>query len=123
MLGPVQEKWLFAGLGRSRARWNALAQQVIFSPFDQQPGEGEMYSMDKWDGYPAARGRVVEEFARLRERDPSFSAVVLSGDNHNHWMFDIERAGKPVASEFAGTSITSNGDGADTSEEYGAAVR
>lgn len=123
MLGPVQERWLFDGLGRSRAKWNALAQQVIFSLFDQQPGEGELYSMDKWDGYPAARDRIVAEFARLRVRDPNFSATVLSGDNHNHWMFDIEHRGKPVASEFAGTSIASNGDGADISGEYGAAVR
>src|SRR5262249_9134281 len=53
--------------------------------------------------------------------------VVLSGDNHNNWVFDLKRDfrnGKaPVlATEFAGTSITSNGDGADVSPEYAPAA-
>jgi len=53
--------------------------------------------------------------------------VVLSGDNHNNWVFDLKRDFRdlkaPVlATEFAGTSITSNGDGAEMSPEYPSAA-
>src|SRR5258707_84850 len=123
MLGDVQQKWLFNGLDHSRAQWNVPAQQVIVAELDLDPGPGGLYPMDKWDGYPAARGRLM---AFLEARKPA-NPVVLSGDNHNNWVFDLKRDfrdGKsPVmATEFAGTSITSNGDGAEVSPEYGNAI-
>ncbi len=34
MLGDAQERWLLDGLGRSRARWNVLANQVPLSQMD-----------------------------------------------------------------------------------------
>src|SRR5262249_34728834 len=123
MFGEAQQKWLFEGMSRSGARWNVLAQQVIMAEANLDPGPGELYWMDKWDGYPAARDRLM---AFLEERRPG-NPVVLSGDNHNNWVFDLKRDfrnGKaPVlATEFAGTSITSNGDGADVSPEYAPAA-
>ena len=32
-----------------------IAQQTIMAPFDYDLGPGEIYNMDQWDGYPAAR--------------------------------------------------------------------
>src|SRR5262245_46975792 len=123
MLGRDQEAWLTDGLDRSRATWNVIAQQVIFSQFDLEPGPGQIFAMDKWDGYPLARERLIRFLA---ERKPS-NPVIISGDNHNNWVFDIKRdfsdENSPiVATEFAGTSITSNGDGAEQSPEHGKAV-
>ena len=79
--------------------------------------------MDKWDGYPAARNRLM---TFLGDRHPS-NPVVLSGDNHNNWVFDLKRnfsdpKSPIVATEFAGTSITSNGNGSDQDEEYSSAL-
>ena len=37
MLGAVQERWLFQGLDRSKARWNVVAQQVMMAQVDRRP--------------------------------------------------------------------------------------
>lgn len=123
MLGKAQEEWLFDGLSNSRSRWNVLAQQVIVAALDLDPGPGERYSMDKWNGYPAARSRLMDFLQRRKPANP----VILSGDNHNNWVFDLKsdfhNEGAPVlATEFAGTSITSNGDGAAVNPEYAKAL-
>lgn len=124
MLGDAQERWLQSRLRQSPARWNVLAQQVLMAQLDCEPGPGEKFPMDKWDGYPAARRRLL---AFLREAHIA-NPLVLTGDNHNNWVFDLREdfnrpETPPVATEFAGTSITSNSDGADVSAEYGAALR
>jgi len=123
MLGATQERWLNNGLSTSRAKWNVLAQQVIFSEFDLQPGDGQIFAMDKWDGYPAARERLISFLAQAKPSNP----VVISGDNHNNWVFDVKRdfsneKSPIIASEFVGTSITSGGDGAERSAEDGRAI-
>lgn len=103
MTGPEQERWLLERMGRSKARWNVVAQQTIMAPFDYLVGEGEIYNLDQWDGYPAARERVLGFIARERPSNP----VVLSGDWHSNWVNDLERTGEVVATEFVGTSISS----------------
>lgn len=124
MLGAAQERWLFDGLTDSSAVWNILAQQVIFSRFDLDPGPGIELSMDKWDGYPAARARISTFLAERRPANP----VILAGDNHNHWLFDVKRdfdrpESPVIATEFAGTSISSNGDGQEVHPTYGIALK
>jgi alkaline phosphatase D len=119
MMGGVQEKWLQDGLSASTARWNVIAQQIYMAPLDRDPGPGERFSMDKWDGYPAARSRLM---AFLGDRQPS-NPVVLTGDNHNNWVFDLKRDFRDpqspiVGTEFVGTSITSNGNGSEQQEEF-----
>ncbi len=79
-------------------------------------GEEELtLPMDKWDGYPADRDRLM---TFLHERRPA-NPVVLTGDLHTNWVndlkLDFERPDSPtVGTEFAGTSISSSGDGVDT---------
>jgi alkaline phosphatase D len=60
--------------------------------------------MDAWDGYPAARARV---FKAALEADANL--VVLAGDTHNAWAFDLAHEGTSVGVEFGGNSVSSPG--------------
>jgi alkaline phosphatase D len=86
MLGAEQERWLMDGLSQSGARWNVLANQVPMSRLDNDPGQGERYSMDRWDGYVAARRRLT---GFLHERRPS-NPIVLTGDVHSNWVGELK---------------------------------
>lgn len=108
MLGATQEKWLEAGLGASKANWNILAQQTTMAQFDQKPGPGRRAWTDGWDGYPAARRKLIDFMAEAKVANP----VVIGGDVHMFFVNDIKRnfddpRSAAVASEFVGTSITS----------------
>jgi phosphodiesterase/alkaline phosphatase D-like protein len=103
MLGPVQERWLLDGLRASKARWNVLAQQTIMAPYDYDVGPGESRALDAWDGYAAARERILAAFAEGSIANP----LVLAGDWHSTWVNDLARDGRLVGTEFAGTSISS----------------
>jgi alkaline phosphatase D len=108
LLGRRQERWLESGLGASRAAWNVLAQTTRMARFDQKPGPGRRAWTDGWDGYAAARGRLLEHIHTTRVRNP----VVLGGDVHSFHVsqlkLDFDRTDSPVvAPEFVTTSITS----------------
>jgi alkaline phosphatase D len=60
--------------------------------------------MDRWDGYPAARSRLLRA-AQQADAD----LVMLSGDSHNAWAYSLAEDGQPAGIEFAGQSVTSNG--------------
>ncbi|MGE0441171.1 MAG: alkaline phosphatase [Gemmatimonadales bacterium] len=114
MMGATQERWLFDGLAANRARWNVVAQQVLFSRLDSEPGPAERYNMDNWNGYQAARKRAIDAIA---ERGRG-STVVLTGDIHSNWACDIKRnfaepTSDTIGVELVGTSISSGGDGVD----------
>lgn len=120
MMGAEQEQWLARGLRASRARWNVLANQVMINQVKRAPADGaadaELYSMDSWDGYVAARNRLMRVFADLKATNP----VVITGDVHSNWVADLKLdfndASSPiVGAEFVGTSISSGGDGAEGS--------
>lgn len=109
-LGRAQERWLEGALGDSQSRWNFLAQQTRMAQFDQKPGPGRRAWTDGWDGYPAARARLLGYLGERRIANP----VVLGGDVHQFNVADLKRdfddpASPVVASEFVGTSITSQG--------------
>jgi alkaline phosphatase D len=113
LLGASQRAWLFDGLGESRAQWNALAQQVLVAHLRGRNSDGdEMWSMDKWDGYPVEREAVLDVLGDSGAANP----VVLTGDIHSSWVtrllrdFDDERS-EAVGTEFVCTSISSGGDG------------
>lgn len=110
MLGAAQEKWLHDGLAASHARWNVIAQQTLMAQADRQPGEGRQFWTDGWDGYPQARERLLKFIAGRRIANP----VVIGGDVHMSAVADLKTdfgdARAPVvATEFVGTSITSQG--------------
>ncbi len=63
------------------------------------------YELTNWDGFPAARERVM---AMSRAADKNL--VVLSGDSHNAWGHDLrDAAGNRIGVEFATPSVTSTG--------------
>jgi len=139
LMGMEQEKWLHDGLARSKkdgTAWQILAQQVVMghgrfptNALDWIPANspeivrktvagavaasqaGLPYNMDAWDGYPAARARLYDA-AQAADAD----LVVLSGDSHNAWGYDLGPRGPGfggekdrVGVEFAGHSVTSPG--------------
>jgi alkaline phosphatase D len=108
LLGAEQEQWLDAGLAATRARWTILAQQTTIAQFDQLPGEGRRAWTDGWDGYPAARARLFDSLLRHRTPNP----IAIGGDVHMFYVNELKRdfddPRSPIlASEFVGTSITS----------------
>ena len=110
ILGRAQERWLEAALERSGARWNVLAQQTRMAQWDEKPGPGRRAWTDSWDGYPAARRRLLEHLGEKKVPNP----VVIGGDVHQFNVADLkpdfdDPVSPVVASEFVGTSITSQG--------------
>ncbi|HYD37672.1 MAG TPA: alkaline phosphatase D family protein [Allosphingosinicella sp.] len=132
MLGTEQEAWLAGGLKRSAGqgrRWQLLAQQTIMGSW-ALPLEARAWlradapervrqvtalgaaasevglplNLDAWDGYPAARERLLRSAL-----DADANLIVLSGDSHNGWAFDLDVGGAPAGAEFAGMSVTSPG--------------
>ena len=60
--------------------------------------------LDNWGGFPAARARFLKS-AQAAGAD----LLVICGDSHNAWAFDLGQDGKPAGVEFAGHSVTSPG--------------
>jgi len=125
MLGAEQEAWLEQGLETSGARWNVLAQQTLMAPSSQlPPGDpsGGRFWTDGWDGYPAARRRLLDTLVRTKASNP----LVLGGDVHTFYASelraDVERpvstTNPVVATEFTGTSITSDSRPQQRTSQY-----
>jgi alkaline phosphatase D len=110
MLGAAQERWFADGLAAAPERWNFIAQQTLMTRAFVTVDGRRRFSSDRWDGYPAARDRLLKAVDDNGVR----SCVVLSGDAHCAFVsdlkldFDDERA-PPVATEFCGTSMTTPG--------------
>jgi alkaline phosphatase D len=109
MLGHEQEQWLGTRLRESHARWNFLTQGVVMAHIDEQPGPGRRYWTDAWNGYPAARARLLQQLVESGAANP----VVLSGDAHAFIVSDINRTAEDpatpvVASELLTTSVSSD---------------
>jgi|GEM_PF-94702 len=122
LAGPEQEQWLLAGLSASKARWNVIAQQTIMAQFDYDLGPDLVVNLDQWDGYPAARQRILDHLVRERVTNP----IVLGGDWHTAWCNDLladfdDPGSATVATEFVGTSISS-GAGWDADVRAGLAA-
>ncbi len=132
LLGAAQEQWLGKGMAASKARgvsWQVLVQQVLMGKVASPPSLLEMLgdnvpdfakkrlqaaalasraglplNMDAWDGYPAARERVLK--AALQA---DANLIVLAGDTHNAWSFDLAQDGAAVGVEFGVSSVSSPG--------------
>lgn len=132
LLGTAQEQWLGDGLRQSRGdgkTWQVLVQQVLMgrlsTPSSIVDGLGDGVpafvrqrlmaaamasatglpaNMDAWDGYPAARERVL---ASALEADANL--LVLAGDTHNGWAFELDHEGSGAGIEFGTHSVTSPG--------------
>ena len=109
MLGTAQENWLTDGLRASQGLWNVVAQQTVFAATPIGFGGGDLLvNNDQWDGYPAARQRLINVFAEPDVTNP----VVITGDIHasgaGRVLVDFDNPDSAVvAHEFVGTSISS----------------
>jgi alkaline phosphatase D len=112
MLGAEQRDWLLQELATTKARWNVLAQQTGFAPFNRGSLTAPNFNTpDSWDGYAGERQRILDWMVEQRTSNP----VVLTGDSHQHWARNVpadyrDLTGPPVATEFMGTSVSTGGD-------------
>jgi alkaline phosphatase D len=132
MMGSQQENWLSHAMAQSvrqGQRWQVVGFGTILGktlmPQDalgwvapDAPARAKNYILagvaaakvglpfnyDNWGGYPAARARFLKGAQSL-----GANLIVLSGDSHNAWAFDLGQDGKPVGVEFAGHAVTSPG--------------
>ena len=109
MTGPEQERWLLQGLDESGARWNVIAQQVMMAELMVPRGGEEQFNLDQWDGYPAARNRILSHVMSRAIPNP----VVLTGDVHSAWIADLKAdfadpTSATVGTEFVTSSITAD---------------
>ncbi|NEY35753.1 alkaline phosphatase [Streptomyces sp. PRKS01-65] len=112
LTGDAQERWLINGWHRSDAVWNVVPQQVTFSRRYNSTTLPSKVSMDSWDGYPASRERVLAGAQAAGVEN----LMVLTGDVHVHYAFDIKRdfsdpGSRTVGTEIVTTSVTSGRDG------------
>jgi alkaline phosphatase D len=117
LVGTEQEQWLFNNLDKSPARWNILAQQLVFTQDDWTAGPDTAFNLDAWDGYVASRQRILNFFAERQPNNP----VVISGDTHSSWVSDLKidynnPDSATVGTEFVGTSICSSFGASDRIE-------
>ncbi|MEU2914552.1 alkaline phosphatase D family protein [Streptomyces massasporeus] len=119
LTGAGQERWLLDGWQKSTALWHVLPQQVCFSQRKFDLTEPARVSMDAWDGYRTSRGRVM---AGAKAAGIS-NLMVLTGDVHVGYAFDIKEnfddpASKTVGTEFTCTSVASGGNGTAKPAEW-----
>ncbi|WP_328492159.1 alkaline phosphatase D family protein [Streptomyces sp. NBC_00414] len=114
LTGAAQERWLLDGWRASQPLWNVMAQQVCFSQRKFDLGAEARTSMDAWDGYRASRRRVLDG----AESAGVDNLVVMTGDVHVGYAFDIkddfdDPASRTLGTEIVATSVASGKDGAE----------
>jgi alkaline phosphatase D len=111
MISAQEEAWLTRNLQCRDARWNVVAQQVMMMSLDRrwesEPAPRKLLNLDSWAGYEAQRERLLALMRGLN------NVVVLTGDEHTNYAGLLHDRDHPVAVEFVGTSISSDGDGQD----------
>ncbi len=76
MLGADQEQWLAASIAASSSTWHVVAQATVVADWTISVAGLTGINHDQWDGYPAARTRLMSALA------PAPRALLLSGDVH-----------------------------------------
>ena len=121
MLGAEQERWVDQIIVESDTTWTVLGSQVMMmqerfessqqhdAPVDN---DSAITGTDKWDGYSAARSRLLERCANRGKN----GVIVLSGDRHvsmaGNLTLDFDDPRSPVVGvELVATSISSGRNG------------
>jgi alkaline phosphatase D len=85
-LGADQEEWFTTAVAESAAAWDLVGNPVVLAGVDAGAADGESaYYLDTWDGFPAARQRVIDALAGVD------NPVVLTGDYHAGMVLDVHR--------------------------------
>ena len=103
-LGAAQESWLADTIAASKGTWFVLCNPVMFASINTGTAEAPTYTRDVWDGYPAARQRVIDAITTAKVPNP----VVVTGDWHASFVNDVAASagGATVMPEFVGSSIS-----------------
>ncbi|GAA1181067.1 Phospholipase D precursor [Corynebacterium glaucum] len=128
MLGSEQYNWLINTLERSKTKWNALGNSVMFSPMRlgtvmQNPATRPIAKAlssnilssqadipaidelplngDQWDGYDSERRRLLDALGRLGK-----NPIFLTGDIHTEWSHTIPYGDTQIGCEVVCSSIT-----------------
>ena len=132
MMGSEQEHWLaqeFRRSVRARKRWQVVGTGTVMGNTvapaaaanwlaPDAPGFvadrlkasllaarlGLPGNLDNWGGYPAARSRLLRSAL-----EAGADLVMLAGDSHNGWAFELTEGGHRAGVEFDGHSVTSPG--------------
>ncbi|MDT7933738.1 MAG: alkaline phosphatase D family protein [Sphingomonadaceae bacterium] len=132
MFGSDQEHWLASNMAdsvRAGRRWQVVGSGTVLGDLQTPPGvadwlppgaplsirarvqaslaaakAGLPFNLDSWGGYPAARARLLTS-----AQHAGADLVVISGDSHNAWAFDLKQDGRAAGVEFAGHAVTSPG--------------
>ena len=134
ILGADQENWLASQLADSQDRgaiWQVIGQQVLMgkliTPLIPKATLDELdlaeryrprlerleqiaraklpLNLDAWDGYPVCRERIHGLFKQFAP-----NPVVLAGDTHNAWAFNMQNhQGEEVGVEIGTPGVTSPG--------------
>jgi alkaline phosphatase D len=115
MLGGRQEAWAQGQLASSQSRWNLLAQGTLMAYNNEEPPPNHLFWTDAWNGYPAARERLMRFLSERHIANP----VVLSGDIHAFVVSGLHLKAADldspvVATEFVASSVSSDA----VSEQY-----
>jgi alkaline phosphatase D len=110
MLGAEQEAWVAQGMRAASGRWRVLAQGTQISSTGVDTPLGRTIYTDGWDGYTAARGRLLH----MASESGAQNVLTLGGDVHQNVAANLrvvpnDPASPVVASEFVTTSVTSRG--------------
>ncbi|MCI4668309.1 MAG: alkaline phosphatase D family protein [Bacteroidia bacterium] len=95
LLGDTQRQWLTQEM-KDSTTWKIIGNQVMVSPMDVSffrflgviripfyPGKKR--NMDQWDGYPAAKDRVMD----FIKREGIQNVVFLTGDDHASYAYEV----------------------------------
>lgn len=132
MMGSEQEQWLYGALRRSvraRKQWQVVGVGTIVGDtrapaaaanwiapdapdYVKQRVQASLLAariglpsnFDSWGGYPAARSRLLGA-----AQSAGADLVMLAGDSHNAWAFELMEGGRRAGVEFDGHSVTSPG--------------
>ncbi len=69
-LGADQEQWLVDALADSATTWNVLANPIMLAGLNLGTAAEPSFTRDAWDGYPAARRRLLERDPGQRGVEP-----------------------------------------------------
>ncbi|CAN5214462.1 alkaline phosphatase D family protein [soil metagenome] len=132
MMGTTQENWLAHALKAStaaRTKWQVVGVGTIIGQ-SYMPAEaatwlapdatasarryipagvelakaGLSFNFDNWGGYPAARARLLAAAQHAKA-----NLVMVSGDSHNAWAYELNNQNTRAGVEFAGHAVCSNG--------------